>query len=292
MLAALAALAIGATGKGATLMAVGDILLDRYVGRAISRHGASYPLERVRSTLETADQVYANLECPLTSQPRELQKRFLFRAVPDSARALKLKVPLVVSVANNHTLDCGRPGLSETISILKSAGISLCGGGETSADAWSPRIVDVKGIRLAFIGYTDFEQRVSGTMPTVAYFEAAALEWAVKRARGIADIVIVCPHWGIEGTTKLWHRQVEQAELMSRLGVDLVLGSHPHVVQPIQWIGRTCVLFSMGDFVFDTQKPEEQRSAIFVINLTRGGVRAVDKIPVEIRNNRPELRKR
>src|ERR1043165_2264409 len=88
-----------------TLLAVGDVMLDRYVGRAIARYGVAYPLARVKPILSKADLVVGNLECPITSRPRVLEKHFAFRAEPSSAAALQGFD--VLSVANNHPLDCG-----------------------------------------------------------------------------------------------------------------------------------------------------------------------------------------
>src|ERR1044072_1516830 len=149
------ALLVIAPLKPITLMAVGDVMLDRYVGRAIARYGAGYPLSRVRPFLDQADLVVGNLECPITSRPRTVSKHFVFRASPAHASALAGFD--VLSVANNHSLDCGRTGLDDTVAGLSKLGIADVG---TSLE---PVVVTRGGVRIAFLAFSDFPEPVVGT---------------------------------------------------------------------------------------------------------------------------------
>jgi poly-gamma-glutamate capsule biosynthesis protein CapA/YwtB (metallophosphatase superfamily) len=254
-----------------TLMAVGDVMLDRYVGRAIEREGMGYPLGAVGAILQKADLVVANLECPLTRHPKQLVKQFVFRAPP--ARVAALKGIDLVSVANNHSLDCGRTGLAATLSTLKAAKIEVCGSN------LEPTIVVRKGIRLAFLGFSDFPEPGGG----VNYYEPALLD-AVRGARRKADIVVVFPHWGVEGRASPSERQVGEAKELAQAGADLVIGSHPHTLQPISHIGHTVVAYSMGNFVFDSQGAP---TAIFDFTISRRGVESAKLIMCRIVGSRP-----
>ncbi|MFI5386365.1 MAG: CapA family protein [Fimbriimonadales bacterium] len=305
-----------------TLAAVGDIMLDRYVGRAIDRNGANYPLGKVRGALRQSDLVIANLECPLTSHPKELIKHFPFRVPPDRVGALRGID--IVSVANNHTLDCGSDGLVETLRTLDKAGIQPLGAG---LDPWKPVIVSKNGLRIAFFALSDFPEREpisprtpgsakSGPPPApgevwggnaqpdvafpktstpqrlaaspVAYYNASKMKAAILAAGKDADVIVVFAHWGVEGDSSPSDRQRREAKELAADGADLILGAHPHVLQPVEHIGKTVVAYSLGDFVFDTTKPKEAKTAIFRFTLTKKGVESFELVPCRIRHARPE----
>ncbi|HTQ08654.1 MAG TPA: CapA family protein [Fimbriimonadaceae bacterium] len=264
-----------------TLDAVGDIMLDRYVGEEIERHGTAYPLSKVRRVLAKADLAVANLECPLTRQPRVLPKSFAFRCPPE--RVAALSGIQLVTVANNHTLDCGRPGLSETLSTLRSAGIAVFGSSTT------PAVVERHGIRIAFLGFSDFPESAPGDAPGIVYYDRAAIAAAVTRARSEADVVVVFAHWGIEGDPRPSARQREEASEIARAGADLILGAHPHVLQPVERIGHTVVAYSMGNFVFDPPNSAQARTAIYRFTIGRDGVTYCELLPCLIEACRPAL---
>ena len=103
-----------------TLIAVGDILLDRGVAAEIEEHGLEYPFAHVAPTLQKADIAFGNLECPLSKDGTKVVKPFVFKAKPESAVCLAKAGLDMLSLANNHTLDCGRDGLVETQQYLKA----------------------------------------------------------------------------------------------------------------------------------------------------------------------------
>jgi len=277
-----------------TLMAVGDVMLDRFVGRAIDRFGPRYPFARVRKTLNRANIVYANLECPLTTEQKVLAKRFVFRVKPGSVGVFNLKPLTVLSTANNHSLDCGRKGLAQTLETLDRHHLQHAGAGSTEDAAWQPLIVQRKGLKVAFIAVSDFPETVAGDSPVVCYYDEARLKTSIQRARKSADIVVVCPHWGIEDTTVTSERVKREARLISDDGADLILGCHPHVLQSVTWLtrpdgGRTCVAFSMGNFVFDTTRALQTKTGIFSFTLNRRGVSASKLLPATIVNCQPRI---
>ncbi len=291
MLAALFALALTQPPK-AILAAVGDLMLDRRVGRYVDRYGSGYALAKVNSAFRDADLVFANLECSLTKRDRVLRKRYVLRAPPKRVAALAFRRPTVLSLANNHSLDCGRSGLLDTEQTLDRAGISFCG--TRSRGVWRPRVVTVNSIRIAFLGFSDFPEVVVGDEPDIAYFDELQARTAIAKAKAQADIVVVAVHWGAEGSVVPTSRQRLEASALALNGVDLILGSHPHVLQPVEWLDgrngkRTCVAFSMGDFLFDTSKPNECQTGIFRFELGKGGVTRCEVLPATIVDARPVL---
>lgn len=257
-------------------MALGDVMLDRYVGRAIDRYGVDYPLDKVRPLLKRADLVLANLECPLTTRPIEIQKHFQFRVPPDRVQALTGID--IVSVANNHGLDCGTEGLAETLRTLASAHIRSVG-----QEAQTPLIVNLKGLRVAFLAFSDFRD----SLPGICHYDSLKASEAIASARRLADDVVVFMHWGNEGDPEPSYRQRAEANEMARSGVDLILGAHPHILQPVERIGKTVVAYSMGNFVFDSTRPDQAKTAIFLFHLGKDGAVDSSKIPCRIRGSRP-----
>ncbi|HYG81456.1 MAG TPA: CapA family protein, partial [Pyrinomonadaceae bacterium] len=137
------------------LVAVGDILLDRGVARRIEREGTGRLFAGVEDALAGADVTFGNLENPVAARCQRSRKKISFQARPGAADALPGAGFDLLSLANNHTLDCGKGGLLETIDHLKARGMRWAGAGPTLAAAEAPTILSVKGIKIAFVGFTD-----------------------------------------------------------------------------------------------------------------------------------------
>ncbi len=280
------------------LVAVGDILLDRGVGRKIARHGPDYPFALIADRLRSADIAFGNLECPISASHVPVAKPFSFRATPAAASGLGRAGFDIVSLANNHTLDCTRAGLADTMAFLRSAspeGIAWCGAGMSGARAEDAAIVVRRGLRVAFVGFCDIVQDASylrPDLPSVAQASKAGVLSTIRRARGRADVVVASFHWGIEYEPRPTRRQMALAADASRAGADLVIGHHPHVLQGLQRIPRqgrspTLVAYSLGNFVFDPQRAPADRTAVLDATLDRSGVRDARLIPCRIVACRP-----
>ncbi|HVT11099.1 MAG TPA: CapA family protein [Fimbriimonadaceae bacterium] len=281
----LLALVLGSQLAGSVVLdAVGDVMLDRYVGRRIDELGPGYPLEKVAPIFDKADLVAANLECPLTNEPIRLKKQFPFRANPSHVKALSGID--IVSLANNHTLDCGTAGLAETMRTLAKAGIASVG---ADKKMWLPLIVQRNGLKIAFFAFSDFpevSQTPNAELPT--YYAPGRMSELIGFVRPQVDVIVVFAHWGVEGGSQPSGRQRSEAKEMADAGADLIIGSHPHVLQPVERIGKTVVAYSMGNFVFDAPNAAQAKTAIFRFRLTNQGVTQFDQVPCEIVKTRPE----
>lgn len=279
----LAALLVGAlANETVALAAVGDVMLGRYVGRRIEREGADALFAAARPALK-ADLGFANLECVLGDAPFTQARRIRLRGAPASARALAKAGFNVVSVANNHALDAGEAGLRQTLASLREAGIVAAGlpGG--------PVVLERKGLRVGFLAYSDFPTEPSRA---IARTDEATLAGDIAALRQEADIVAVSWHWGTEGLATADPRQRRLAGAAARAGADLILGHHPHVVQPIEWLagkdGRRClVAYSLGNFVFDAVKPAERETLVLRARLTKHGVAGYTTVPCRITRGAP-----
>lgn len=292
----IALLARAAAPRSVTLVAVGDILLARRVAKAIHTRGPDHPFHAVTSVLRSADIAFGNLECPITRDAVPVPKLFSFRALPEHAGGLRRAGFDVLSLANNHTLDCGEMGLQDTLEFLRQEGMATCGAGSVTG-AYAPTIVKRNGVRIAFVAFCDVVQ--DGVFPDTGQFVVArasheAVSQAVRTALAQADIVAVSLHWGREYAPRPTERQRALARTAAAAGAHLVLGHHPHVVQEVAWlprtsVGRTLVAYSLGNFVFDTHRLGADRSVILRVHLSRHGVLSAETMPVRIEACVPRL---
>lgn len=283
-----------------TLAAVGDILLDRGVGRKIGQHGTDYPFQHVADVLSAADVTFGNLECPLSENGAKAAKPYSFKAKPATAQCLVRAGFDVLSLANNHTMDCGPRGLLETFDHLGLAGIRWCGAGRTRAEAEAATLLTVKGISVAFVGFSDFPtggSAPSGDTPAVAFTSEDTVRERVAAARRLADVVVASFHWGVEYASRPTQRQTTLARVAAAAGADLVLGHHPHVLQGFEVTGddsspagRTSLIaYSLGNFVFDQRGGQKVQGAILVCNVSKAGIVSAEAMPVRIEGFRPRL---
>lgn len=215
-----------------TLMFVGDVMLGRR---------AEMDLEAAKF-VRAADWAFANLECALTSAPPVRRKLVNLGADPVRASWLTDLGLDCVSIANNHTGDCGSMGFADTLAILRKHGVAPAGVRD------EPVIQRVQGRSIGVLAFTDFPR---DTVDSVAVAEPQAISAAVRDLRRKCDLLVVSFHWGVEGTTIPNGRQRNFAKLAAEAGADVVVGHGPHKVQPVERIGNALVAYSLGDFVFD-----------------------------------------
>lgn len=238
-----------------TLSFVGDLTLGNYAGQGYSgsfdqeyeKQGkdASYFLKNVRSTFEKGDLTIGNLEGPLTNENSHAQKTFAFKGKPEYVDILTEGKIDVVTLANNHSHDRFEKGMSDTIETLDQASIGHFG----YEDSY---IADVKGIKIGFLGYS-FPQSVTESMKE-----------AIASLKQEADIVIVYVHWGIERDASPMTSQRNIAKEWIDEGVDLVIGSHPHVLQGIETYKGKKIVYSLGNFCFGGNKnPSDKDTMIY-----------------------------
>jgi poly-gamma-glutamate capsule biosynthesis protein CapA/YwtB (metallophosphatase superfamily) len=281
------------------LLAAGDLMLDRGVAAQQARHGADHPLREVRGLLGQADLALANLEGPITATQPCVHKEHSFRFAPSSAELLRRSGLRLLSLANNHVLDCGRPGLVDTLRALEAAGLQGFGAGLDTARALAPLRVEVRGVRLALVGFTRFLPEalvLRDEAPGIAFATPAAIRSSVAAARAGADVVVVSFHWGHERSTRPDEHQHELARIALEAGADLVLGHHPHVLQGLQLFppaapgrGPRLVAYSLGNFVFDQRYEAGQQSLLLRCELDRRGMRGARLLPLRLEAGQPRL---
>ncbi len=239
------------------IVAVGDVMMHADVKKAAEDQGGFEALwADVAPLFKGADLAFANLETPVAPTTGKPGRPFQFNAPEQLPAALRASGLTVLSTANNHAYDQGKKGVKETVDRLKEAKLVSIGSGETKAAAEAPRIVEANGVKVGLLGYTDLfnlDLNRKADEPWVRPMDLEEAKAAVQALRGEADAVIVSVHWGDEYhhlPTKR-HRQV--AEALVAAGADLVLGHHPHVLQPLELVeagGRKGVVaYSLGNFI-------------------------------------------
>jgi len=224
----------------------------------------------VADVFHSVDFGFVNMETPVAPKHSIGSKAFQFEAPVALIDALKFSGVKIVSFANNHVFDQGYPGFNETLEHLRAEGMLFAGSGDSADDAWKPVIVEKNGIRIGFLGMTRWlngrRNPEKDAAPHVAFFpypgesggapgrdEAGVLE-AIKSAKAQCDFLIVSIHWGIEYAPAPRPEDEDAAHKFLEAGAGLVIGHHPHVLQPMETYltedGRHCVIiYSLGNFL-------------------------------------------
>ncbi len=225
--------------------AVGDVMMGRAVGlSAARRQDWAWPFHQVSPILANADMVLGNLEFPITDSCQLIDLSMIFCAPPESTVGLKEAGFTAVSVANNHSYNYGNQGLEDTITILNQNNI-------IPLLKNTPHIYQYKNLKIALLAIDDISTQVNQDN----------LVQIISTMKQESDLAIILVHWGHEYWDKPSERQVELAQAMVTAGADIILGSHPHVLQPIENNGNSLVAYSLGNFVFDQMWSDETRHA-------------------------------
>jgi poly-gamma-glutamate capsule biosynthesis protein CapA/YwtB (metallophosphatase superfamily) len=280
-----------------TLDAVGDIMLARTVGDQILAEGPQIVFSGVQSVLSSADVRVGNLECAITERNTPEEKSFPLKAPLQAAQALALAEFDVLSLANNHAMDYGFAGLSDTQAALTHSGIATVGAGLNVSAAHAPVVIEKNGLRLAFLAYADVVPEKSGfdtknwiatqSQPGIAWADPELIKADVSAAKLQADLVVVMLHSGYEINTAVSPDQQMEAHAAIDAGAALVIGSHPHILQTVEQYHGGLVAYSLGNFVFDEYLGIVNATVILRVVLDHSGVVSHDYIPVLIENGLP-----
>jgi hypothetical protein len=254
-----------------TLALLGDLML----GRAV--HPTPSSLSYLAPYLHSADLSLANLESPLTDTlpAASTDTGYNLCAPSSSIRLLQAWGLALLSLANNHRFDCASNDLPETANLLTDASLTPIGPGP------QPVNMQIKDLKLAFLAFDD----ISSPLDPVASAQA------IRSARTAGAVVVVSVHWGAEYQTAATARQQDLARQFSEAGATLVVGTHPHVLQPAEWFstsqGKTLVLYSLGNALFDQPGlPDTRQSVLVLVTLDSHGVLSTRAVPFEIDGTR------
>ncbi|GAB4350453.1 MAG: hypothetical protein Fur0042_18300 [Cyanophyceae cyanobacterium] len=265
-----------------TLMFGGDVTLSNYFEATMGdRHDLAFAqMEELRQ----ADLAMVNMENPLTrATTRRSGKTFNFKSDPESVNVLKAGGVDLVTLANNHTMDYNGPGLKDTMKTLEAAGIHAIGAGREITEARRPKILEIKGQRIAFFGYYNAHWHAataSGPGTNPRDFDAIAAD--IKAVRPHVDWVVVNFHWGEEGARFPAGYQMEIARHSIDSGADVIVGHHPHVLQGTEVYKGRPIAYSLGNFIFGGNSRRDYDTAVLKVSLTGRQLKA-EMVPVTVR---------
>jgi len=246
--------------RGAHFLFFGDLMLDRYVRTILDDKGVDYLLENLSKDGEKFfsgfDLVGANLEGAVTENGEHYSpvKTHDFAFNPDYVLDLKKYGFNFFNLANNHFYDQGQDGLLETRKILNDQGYLYSGNHlrEINEDVY--RIIEVGDKQVAMIGLNI----------TAGMFDLEDFENLTKELKQKSDILVVNIHWGVEYSIEQNSKQIDLAHNLVDIGVDLIIGHHPHVVQGVEVYKGKFIFYSLGNFIFDQYFSEDTQTGLAV----------------------------
>jgi hypothetical protein len=272
----------------ATLIFGGDVMLGRSCAARIEN--GRDPFAGIAPLLRGASFAAANLECTISNLGDSAQ-RYAFRAPAQSAQLLRRSGFLAMGLANNHALDFGTAALDDCAAHLVQEQVQPIGAGKPGRSALAPSFFSMlDGKRIALLAITDCGP-VAGPQIAAAS-DHSGLNAAITKARSHANFVVCLVHWGVENSEKVTDEQRQLARWLIDHGVDLVVGSHPHRVQSLDFYHGCPIAYSLGNLVFDGAPMVESwnRGALLQIGLSENArASSVCLIPIVLEDGFPRV---
>lgn len=266
-----------------TLAFGGDIMLARGVRSSVVKNfGNDYSaLFQKLEIFKNSDIAFANLEGTASDQGADKGNLYSFRMDPAVIPAMKGAGLSVLSLANNHVGDWGRPAYTDTLARLKENEILYTGGGNTEAEAETPVIIEKYGMKIGFLAFSDVGpswMEAKGENAGVLLATDPRFDEIVKNASAQVDYLVVSFHFGDEYKPIHNARQEFLAHKAADNGAKIVIGHHPHVPQDTEVYKNAFIAYSLGNFIFDQSWSKETMKGILLqIKLGRDGSMSVRK---------------
>lgn len=235
----------------------GDIMPGAEVAEYMGNATMADWLKRVSPAWEDADLLIGNLESPCVVQAKPVASKppeLVFHAPASRLRELVEAGFSAVTLANNHVLDCGQIGLSETIKEAKKVGLYHVGAGMNLTEAVKPAFIPVRGVTVGLVAFC-YGPPAGRSSPGVAPCDPPLMREVLRAARANSDIVIAALHDGLEYSDVPPAKTRSRFRFLAENGADIVIGHHPHVLQGLEWQGSTPIAYSLGDFLFHNSLP-------------------------------------
>lgn len=250
------------TEKRASFIACGDNIIYKGTvsdARSLATDGGYdfKPIyENVRGIISGADIAFINQETLMCGDGYELSYYPMFNSPQKAGEDLVELGFDVINISNNHMLDKGRDGLLRTIDFWETKDVLMVGGYRGKADFDTPRVIEKNGIKVAFLSFTEMTNGFKATPSDdlyIPYMDSDEIKAQILKAKELADFTVISLHWGDEGSFVPNKEQKRIAQLIADCGGDVILGHHPHVIQPVEWLtgingNRTLCAYSLGNF--------------------------------------------
>ncbi|NLL75948.1 MAG: CapA family protein [Clostridiales bacterium] len=289
-----------ASEEEVTLSFGGDILFDpnysvmvRLLQRANGIYDSISP--ELLEEMKSADILMLNNEFPYSDRGTPTpEKQFTFRAKPESVSLLNDMGVDIVSLANNHAYDYGEEALMDSLDILQEAGVPYVGAGRNLEEAVKPVYFIINDIKIAYISATQIERldnpdTKGATDASPGVFRCWNPDYLlekIKETKENSDFVVVYIHWGTENTEQLDWAQLDQAPKIVEAGADLIIGDHPHCLQPIQYVNGVPVVYSLGNLWFNSKQVD---TCLVKASIDKNGLKSLRFIPALQKDCRTSL---
>lgn len=285
----------------ARLFMVGDALIHDSVFKDAKKSDGSYDftpmLELIKPISSKYDLVYYNQETILGGASLVYSNYPRFNSPQEVGDAFLDAGFNLVSLATNHTMDKGEQGVINSVNYWKTKRPKVAYSGQwisnEEREAEIRNIYEINGIKYAFFSYTTWTNGLETPkgkeyLNNVYSDEKAAYD--IGKVKDKADVIIVAMHWGIEYSHGISSNQTEIANYLSSLGVNIIIGAHPHVVEPVEYIndGKTLVIYSLGNFISDQEGNERLTGLMMEANIKKV-VGVDDSVTVTVENPKAEL---
>ncbi|MFA6475817.1 MAG: CapA family protein [Candidatus Paceibacterota bacterium] len=272
-----------------TLLAVGDIMLDRGVELSVDNHGAgdfNFVFDKIKGLKSGADIMLGNLEGPVAWGGADGGGIYSFHTSPLILPVLKNLGFDVLSVANNHAADWGRTAFTETLDNLSKNNLLFVGGAKNYASATEPVIIEKNGLKVGFLGFSDVGPtalRATSSQAGILLASDPDFVGIINRASKKVDVLVITIHWGDEYKVNHNLRQENLAREAVLAGAKVIIGHHPHVIQDTEKSKEAYIAYSLGNFVFDQYFSLETMEGLALkLEINKDGVSRVEKKPIKI----------
>ncbi len=274
-----------------TLMFGGDVNLSNPVSNSIQGN-YKYPFAKM-DEYRKADLAIVNLENPLSrSTLKSTTQQKKLTVDPNYVKVLTSGGVDLVNLANDHTIGYAEKSLAETIETLEDAGIHSLGAGKTKEEARRPKIIEVKGQKIAYLNYYDYDIDIQPTTGSVNVNTRNndQISSDIQILRKQVDWIIVNYHWGVELSEYPGDWQMNIARMTIDQGADLVVGHHPKVLQGAEIYQGRPIVYSLGNFIFgDTSNKEsDYETAVLKVSLKKGKMK-IEFLPVVVSKYQPQI---
>ncbi len=265
----------------ANMIMTGDALLHTSVYKSVQKDDNTYDftpqMEYIEPIIKNYDIAFYNQETIIGGKDLGISNYPLFNS-PDEIGDCMVDIGFnMVNLASNHSLDKGEKGALYSINFWNEKEDVLTAGAYLSEDdRTTPRIKEVNGIKYTLLSYTTSTNGINypegKTYYAVPYSDETAKE-DIERVKDQVDVIFVSMHWGVEYSQSPSQEQKRVANYLSELGVNVIIGTHPHVLQPIEYIGDTLVVYSLGNFISGQIGIDKLTGALVSLDITK----SVDK---------------
>lgn len=297
-----------------TIVFTGDIMTWDRTAELIRREGPDYPFDAAEPIIREADVAVGNLEGPVAVRAAEMPGEYRYRIPPFTLTGLREAGFDLLSLANNHVMDCGNEGFAETMSFLQDAHLRSFGAGMNTGSAARPAVLHVGRSRVAFVAavcaetyFDDWEdaqdkgeyehmlqlmrRRLGAGRDRSGVIVATpeVVAELVRRAAKDSDLVVACLHFGIRYHRPPTDRQRALAHAAVEAGADLVVGHHAHIWQPVECYRGVPIFYGLGNFAFGSANRRADEGLLIRATVAGGRFSGIELFPVYTKNRDPDV---